>query len=256
MSKPLTAQDRSSLIKLASSMEKGSQERRAILGGLKISALSTLLSGKELLALIGTTQSYDLRALTWVKRHSDTVKSAAPMVKRVPALDLDSADPREISRVRELAGKAAASVGRVGGINTSPSVLNEMGLTAQSVLRTLRNLLHQEDILLNRMALEGEADPKELKKYEALLAQLKKFGAAYIKDHRGQADTTVSIQKTRLPFVRQVLKSLGVKGARYDKGYDIVKINVNRGVPGHFDSFVEISLSEDHALVHLIRTPY
>jgi len=35
MSKSLTASDRSSLIRLASSMEKGSEERKAILAGLK-----------------------------------------------------------------------------------------------------------------------------------------------------------------------------------------------------------------------------
>ena len=37
MSKTLTATDRSSLIRLASSMEKGSEDRRVILAGLKIS---------------------------------------------------------------------------------------------------------------------------------------------------------------------------------------------------------------------------
>jgi len=40
MSKSLTAQDRSALIKLASSLEKGSEERRAILSGLKKSAVN------------------------------------------------------------------------------------------------------------------------------------------------------------------------------------------------------------------------
>jgi hypothetical protein len=35
MPKTLTASDRSSLIKLAHSMEKGSEERKAILAGLK-----------------------------------------------------------------------------------------------------------------------------------------------------------------------------------------------------------------------------
>ena len=39
--KKLTASDRSSLIKLASSLEKGSDERRAILAGLKQAGLNS-----------------------------------------------------------------------------------------------------------------------------------------------------------------------------------------------------------------------
>lgn len=40
MSKPIRASDRSSLIRLASSMDKGSAERRVILAGLKVGVTS------------------------------------------------------------------------------------------------------------------------------------------------------------------------------------------------------------------------
>ena len=40
MSKPTPASDRSSLIRLASSMDKGSAERRVILAGLKVGVMS------------------------------------------------------------------------------------------------------------------------------------------------------------------------------------------------------------------------
>ena len=61
MSRTLTASDRSRLIRLASTMEKGSEERKAILSGLEKTAYSGPASAKEF-KLSGSQIEKDVRA--------------------------------------------------------------------------------------------------------------------------------------------------------------------------------------------------
>jgi hypothetical protein len=214
----------------------------------KTSSLNKLLSGAELLALAGTTRQYDLGIVRWVKHHSDTIVSAVPTVKKIPTLDLSTATPREASAAGTLVRKALARVGDMRGVMDKTL----KGETARALLGVLR----VEEGLLLYWSLSGGVDPDRVKSYEAALAKYKKLGADYIRDNKGRVDETLDIQATHLPAIKKLLKSLGVKRARYDKRYNIIKFYVNKGLPGRFDSTVEIHLSKDHMSIQSLYDRY